>query len=104
VQFYCCISHELKSIGAKTSLNWLFNDAVSGSQHSSIGIATDFGLGGSGWIPRIPRSVQTGSGPTHPPINAYRGPFLRGIKRQERVAYHSPPSSAEVLPRYSSSG
>jgi hypothetical protein len=46
---------------------------------------------------RLKFLAQTSSG-THPGLvsSEYWGIFLREIKRPERVAEHSPPSSAEV--------
>jgi hypothetical protein len=39
---------------------------------------------------------RTALGPTQPPIQWVPGPLSLGVKRPEREADHSPPSSAEV--------
>jgi hypothetical protein len=64
-----------------------------GSQYSSVGKATGYGLDGWDSIPgnvrfSLHHSVQTGSR-AHPALSP-------GVKRQGREADHSPPSSAVV--------
>jgi hypothetical protein len=67
---------------------------------SSVGIATDYGLGGPGIESRWGRDFPPG--PDRPwgslsfLYNGYRV-FPRGKVRPGRAAEHSPPSSAEVL-------
>jgi hypothetical protein len=66
---------------------------------SSVGIVTDYGLGGPG-IPAGPRfstSVQTGPGAHPASCTTGTGSFPLGKLRPGRAADHSPPSSAEVL-------
>jgi hypothetical protein len=75
------------------------------SRDSSVSIALGYGLDDLGSRVRLPAGagnfyihhrVQNGSG-AHPasyPMGI-RGPFL-GVKRPEREADHSPPSSADV--------
>jgi hypothetical protein len=41
-------------------------------------------------------TVQTGSASTQPPIQWVPGAVFMEVKRREREAYHSSPSSAEV--------
>jgi hypothetical protein len=66
---------------------------------SSVGIATDYGLGGPGSNPsgeaRFFAPVQTW-GPPRILYNGYRV-FLGGKVRPKRAADHSPPSSAMVM-------
>ena len=67
---------------------------------SSVGIATGYGLDGPGiesrWGARFFAPVQTGPGPTHPPVQwVPRLPW--GKERQGRETDPSPPSSAVVM-------
>ena len=67
---------------------------------SSVGIATDYGLGGPGLNPGGGQDflpIQTGPG-AHPAY-LYNGywVFPGGKVRPGRAADHSPPSSAQVL-------
>jgi hypothetical protein len=68
---------------------------------SSVGIATDYGLDGSGiesqWVGEIFRTCP--DRPWGPPSLLYNGyrVLLGGKVRPERDADHSPPSSAEVF-------
>jgi hypothetical protein len=55
----------------------------------------------TGWATRIgspalPAAPRPSLGPTHTPIQEVSGAISPEVKRQERVADHSPPSSAEV--------
>jgi hypothetical protein len=61
----------------------------------SVGIATGYGLDGQEKKYFSIHSVQTGLGPTQPPIQWIPG-ASQGVKLQGREADHSPPSSAEV--------
>ena len=67
---------------------------------SSVGIATDYGLDGSGSNPsgdEIFPPVQTGPG-AHPASSTMAYRFFPGRKVQpRRAADHSPPSSAAVM-------
>ena len=66
---------------------------------SSVGIATDYGLDGSGSNPggdEIFRHSRPALGPTQPPVNGYRV-FPGGKLRPEHPADHSLPSSAAVM-------
>jgi hypothetical protein len=77
------------------------------SRNSSVGIATGYGLDDQGrrefesrWGKKFSllHIVQTGSG-VHP--TSYKmgtGGSFPGVKRQEREADHSPPTSAKVPP------
>jgi hypothetical protein len=75
------------------------------SRDSSVGIALGYGLddrGSTVWFPvetgnfSLYHRVQTGSGPTQPPIQCVPEELSQGLKRPEREAGHSPPNSAEV--------
>jgi hypothetical protein len=75
------------------------------SRDSSVGIALGYGLDDRGFRVRFPAGagnvslhhrVQNGSGPTQLPIQWVPGALSLGVKRPEREADHSPPSSAEV--------
>ena len=65
----------------------------------SVGVATDYGLDGSGSNTggdEIFRPSRPTLGPTQPPENGYR--FSPGDKvRPGRAADHSPPSSTAVM-------
>ena len=66
---------------------------------SSVGIATDYGLDGSGSNPgrdEIFRPSRPALGPTQPPVKWVPG-LSWGKVRSERAADHSPPSSAAVM-------
>jgi hypothetical protein len=72
------------------------------SRDSSVGIETGYGAGRPGYDSRqgqeisLLHCVQTGSGahPSSQPMGT--GGSFPKVKRQEREADHSPPSSAEV--------
>ena len=68
---------------------------------SSVGIATDYGLDGTGiesrWGARFSAPVQTGPGAHPASCTMGTGSFPRGNVRPGRAADPSPPSSAEVL-------
>ena len=70
-------------------------------QDSSVGIASRYGLDGSGieswWGRDFPHPSRPTQGPTHPPIQ-WR-PGLPGVKRSGLGVDHPPPSSAEVKER-----
>jgi hypothetical protein len=77
---------------------------VGRSGDSIVGIATGYGLDDRGVGVRVAvgSRIFTSSyrtdrlwGPPNLPYNGYRGSFL-GVKRPEREADHSPPTSAEV--------
>jgi hypothetical protein len=61
---------------------------------SSVGIATGYVLDGRDSIPE--RGKDLSLGPTQPPIQWVPGAVFLGVKRPDREADHSPPSSAEV--------
>jgi len=66
---------------------------------SSVGIATDYGLGGPGSNPggdEIFRPSNPTLGPTQPPVKWVPAPS-RGKVRPGRAADHSPPSSTAVI-------
>ena len=67
---------------------------------SSVGIATRYGLDGSGietrWKARFSALVQTGPG-AHPASCTMGTGSLRGVKRPGRGADHPPHLSAEVM-------
>ena len=66
---------------------------------SSVGIATDYGLDGTGSNPggdEIFRPSRQALGPTQSPENVYRV-FPGGKVRPGRAADHSTPSSAAVM-------
>ena len=66
---------------------------------SSVGIATDYGLDGTGIKSRwgeIFRSSIPALGATQPPVQRVPG-LSRGNVRPGRAADHSPPSSAMVM-------
>jgi hypothetical protein len=73
------------------------NIVLPGSQDSSVGIATGYGLDGRGSIPvrckrlSVFHSVQTGPG-----VHLASGVLSPGVKSAVREADHSPPASAEV--------
>ena len=70
-----------------------------GGSGSSVGIATDYGLVGTGSNPGgddIFRPSRPALGPTQPPVYGYRV-FPGGKVRPGRAADHSPPSSAAVM-------
>jgi hypothetical protein len=60
-----------------------------------------YGLNGQGFIPSrgkiflFSTASRPAMGPTQPPIKWVLGDFL-GVKRPQREANHSPPTSAEV--------
>jgi hypothetical protein len=79
---------------------------------SLVGIATRYGLDGSGiecrWGRDFPHPSRPALGPTQPPIQWVTGLF-RGVNRPGRGVDHPPSSSARVKERvelyiYSSSG
>jgi hypothetical protein len=81
---------------------YLDGDFHLASRDSSVGIATGYGLDGWSSSPvgdkifLLSTSSRTAMGPTQPIIQwAQEGSFA-GVKRPERGADHSPPSSAEV--------
>jgi hypothetical protein len=57
-----------------------------------LGLDSRQGLG----ISLFSTAYRTALGPTHSPIQWVPGAFSLGVKRLEREADHSPPSSAEV--------
>ena len=66
---------------------------------SSVGIATDYGLGGPGSNPggeEIFRPSRPVLGPIQPPVKWVPG-LPGGKVRPGRAADHSPPSSAAVM-------
>jgi hypothetical protein len=63
---------------------------------SSVGIATDYGLDGSGIESRWGEIFLTRSRPALEPIQPPVSGSFPGIKRPERGADHPHPSSAEV--------
>jgi len=66
---------------------------------SSVGIATDYGLDGSGSNPggdEIFRLSRPALGPSQPPVQWVPG-LSGGKVRSGRPADHSPPSSAAVM-------
>jgi hypothetical protein len=72
---------------------------------SSVGIVTGYGLDDRGSGVQFPAGagnfslhhhVQNGSGPPSLLSNGYQGALSLEVKRPEREADHSPPSSAEV--------
>jgi hypothetical protein len=67
---------------------------------SVVGIAIGYGLDGPGiesqWRVRLSAPVQTGMGPTQPPVQWVLG-LSRGKERPVRDADPSPPSSAMVI-------
>jgi hypothetical protein len=76
------------------------------SLDGSVGIALGYGLDDLGSRVLFPAGarnfslhhrVQNGSGaPPQPPIQGVLGALALGVKRQEREADHSPPSSVDV--------
>jgi hypothetical protein len=73
------------------------------SRHSSVGIATGYGLDDRGFGVRVPvglrffsTSSRSAVGSTHPTIKWVPGALSLGIKRRRREADHSPPASAEA--------
>jgi hypothetical protein len=62
------------------------------------GIALDYGLDDRGFDSRQGLGIflltRQALGPTQPPIQWVPGALFLGVKRQEREAVHSPPSSA----------
>ena len=69
---------------------------------SSVGIATDYGMNGTGSNPggdEIFRSSRPSLEPTQPPLKWLTG-LSRGKVRPGRAADHSPPSSAAVMEEY----
>ena len=70
---------------------------------SSVGIATGYGLEGSGiesrWVRDFPHLSRPALEPTQPPVQWVRC-LSRGKKRQRRDADPSPPSSAVVKKEY----
>ena len=67
---------------------------------SSVAIATDYGLDGTGIESRWGRDfppVQTGPGAHPASCTVGTGVFPGGKVRAGRAADHSPPSSAEVM-------
>jgi hypothetical protein len=70
--------------------------------HSSVGIATRYGMDGSEvesrWGARFSAPVQTGPGAYPAPYTMGTGSFP-GVKRPERGVDHQSPSSAEVKER-----
>jgi hypothetical protein len=75
------------------------------SRHSSVGIATGYGLDDRGAGVRIPVESRIFSSPHRPdrlwgPLSllsyGYRGLFPQGLKRSGREADNSPPANAEV--------
>jgi hypothetical protein len=75
--------------------------AVAGSGDSSVCIATGYGLDGRGSFSgrdkrfSLLHNARPALGPTHPPIHWVPGALSPGLKRPEREADHSLPSSAE---------
>ena len=67
---------------------------------SSVGLETGYGLNGPGiesrWGAGFSAPVQTGPGPTQPPVQWVPG-LSRGKERPGRDADPSPPSSAVVM-------
>jgi hypothetical protein len=75
------------------------------SRNSSVGIALGYGLDDRGSRVRFPAKAgnffftiasRGALRPTQPPIQWVSGALSLGIKRPDREADHSPPSSAEV--------
>jgi hypothetical protein len=75
------------------------------SRDSSVGIALSYGLDDRGSRVRFPAGLgiflfttasRTALGPIKPPIRWVPGALSLGVKRPEREAGQSPPSSAEV--------
>ena len=67
---------------------------------SIVAIATRYGLDGPGiesrWETRFSAPVQTGLGPTQPPIK-WLPDLSPGVKRPEHGVDYPPPYSAEVM-------
>jgi hypothetical protein len=69
---------------------------------SSVGIALGYWLDDRGssrpglGICLFTTASRTSSGPIQPPVQGVPGALSLGVKRPEREADHSPPSSAEV--------
>jgi hypothetical protein len=75
------------------------------SRDSSVGIALSYGMDDRGSRVRLPAGLEififttvsrTALGPTQPPIQWVLGAISLRVKRPDREADHSPPSSAEV--------
>jgi len=82
------------------------------SLHSSVGIATRYGLDGPGiesrWVVRFSAPVQIGPG-AHPASYTMGNGSFPGLKQSGRGVGHPPPARAEVKERaelylYSTSG
>jgi hypothetical protein len=70
------------------------------SRDSSVGIATGYGMDGTSSVLCLAIFFSSAQhpalGPTQPPNQCMPGRISPGVKRPERLAHHSPPSSFEV--------
>jgi hypothetical protein len=91
-------------ISVNTSIDYTLILAKSPrSRGNSVSIVTGYGLADRGGRVRAPVGARIFSmsstpvlGPTQPPIQWVSGALSPGVKRPERGADHSPPTSAEV--------